>query len=79
MNKRKPSYEQALALEQGQAAAKRAAKVRAAAAPAPLSDESRMAFMRTFSTEALERRVTSRHTPGHDKRAMRAVLAERAA
>jgi hypothetical protein len=74
MPKRKPTYEQALALEKGQAAAKRAAKERKAARPEAQGDDERVAFMRQFGTEALERRLASRHTPAADKRAIRAVL-----
>jgi hypothetical protein len=77
MTERKISYEQALALERGQAAARREAKKRAAQAPSPQTDDERVAFMRKFSTEALERRLKSRYASAADKVAMRMVLTER--
>jgi hypothetical protein len=77
MTERKISYEQALALERGQAAARREARRRASETPTLMTDEERVAFMRTFSTALLQRRMKSGYATAEDRAAIRVVLAER--
>jgi hypothetical protein len=76
--KRKPTYEQALALERGQAAARRAAKQRATmrVERPQLTDEQRREGHRQRSTEELQWRL-SLPCPEDSRRLMAEVLAER--